>query len=506
MKHMSGLDAFFLFGETHKQAMNLTGIAIYDPASRPDGKTPDHEEILRYARERVEKSHLFRRKVNFIPLNIDFPYWTSDEEFDVEHHVNRVSLPKPGNQQQLDEAIARIHGTLISRDHPLWEWWIIEGIDSVDNVPKGSFALAFKLHHAAFDGKAAWEVINAAHDLEAFEGKATWNTNPPPRLSSDEVRPSGAAIATQTVLRKMATPFKLTSTLLGAAPIAYAALRKGVRGFPMFSPRAPRIRFNQPLSNHRAHRSIRLPIAWLKEARTVANGATLNDVTLTILSGALSRYLSTHKELPDESLIVGVPIAIRSDVTKDSGGNEAILSLVPLATDIADPIERLKIITSWTSTKKNYAKDIPADKMIEFADYLPGYATTPAVQAATELAATRYTPTMFNTICTNVPASRVPLYLAGAKMVSYDASGPLWDGAGLIHVVTSYLDQLRISFDADKSQMPDADYYLDCIKSSIIEFAAAANLNSPLREETAPQKRKTKSSGAAPRKRVKTKS
>ena len=479
MDQMTGLDASFLYGETRKQAMNLTGIAIYDPATRPNGKTPDHEEIVRYGQERVKRSPLFRRKVDFFPFKTNFPHWIDDPDFNVENHINRVALPAPGNQAQLDEEIAKIHASIIDRDHPLWEWWIVEGVDAIEGIPKGSFALMFKLHHAAFDGKAAWEVINISHDLEATEGDLSWNDGAVD-IAPAKVEPISKKELAFNAGRKYAkAPFSFAKSLKGMAPILKELLNREVEDFPFHSPKAPKLEFNHALSERRVHRSLDLPIAWLKDVRQVSPGATLNDVTLCILGGALRRYLAHHNELPEASLIVGVPIAIRSEDNKHKGGNEAILSMLPLATDVADPIQRLAMIKDRTEAKKSFTKDIPANHMLELADYMPGLLTALGAQAFTGLGVADRTQPPFNFICTNVPASKVPLYFAGARMVSYDAAGPLWDGAGLIHVVTSYMDDLRISFDADQKRLPDGDFYIECIKHSIEDLAASADKEPP---------------------------
>ena len=472
MKQLSDIDAFFLHGETPKQPMNLSGVGIYDPATR--GKTRiTFADVLRYGAERSRRSPLFRRRLVKTPWLNDHPYWAEDSDFDIRNHVFHLTLDKPGTREKLDDAVAHIHSRVVDREGPLWEWWFIDGLDGMAEIPKGSFALLFKLHHAAFDGVAAWEVINVSHDLGPGHHDDVMAKTKAPTASSSA--PSRLGLALNAYKRALRAPFSLAKIAWDSMPIARKLITNKLNEFPLHAKRAPKTPFNAPLGTRRNHRKVNARMADVKAIRQLVPGATVNDVVLAIIGGALRQYLNAKGGLPDKSLNVGMPVSIRAKGDAGDAGNQAMLAIVQLGTDIADPIERLRSIHHWTTTKKDYVNAIPSSVMMDMFEHVPGIVMRAAVKAFTGLKAARVIRLPYNLVVTNVPASRVPIYFAGARMIEYDACGPLWDGVGLIHVTTSYLDVLHFSFNADADLLPDPDQYADLLRASLEEMSQLAS-------------------------------
>ncbi|MGU3586782.1 WS/DGAT/MGAT family O-acyltransferase [Rhodococcus sp. C26F] len=466
MNQLSGLDAAFLFAETPSQFLHIGGLGIYDPATRP-GETIRFKTILRNIESRLNRSKVFRRKLSRVPLDLDFPYWVDDPDFDIEFHVRHVALTAPADWRQLMIDSCRLNARSIDLTRPPWEIWVIEGLDAVEGVPSGSFAVLFKLHHCAVDGISGWEMLDALHDLTPSAIVAAESFQP---------RPGSGTIhkLARAALRGVTEPARLTDTLYKTLPIVRETLYRGAREMPLFAGTVPRTPLNGAVGPHRVHDSITVPLDHLRSIKALVEGATVNDAVVAIVGGALRNYLSEHDDLPERSLVAGCPISIRSEAGRGQAGNQAVFAMIPVGSDTAAPIERLRQVHRTTAAKKEFTHAVPASVLCDYAEYLPSALAGLAVTTYSRVGlANRHRP-LFNTIVTNVPGSQQPLYFTGAKMLHYDAWGPIWDGLGLIHPVTSYCGDVTISFDADRDQMPDPYLYRRCLENSYRDMYDAA--------------------------------
>ena len=164
MKQLSGMDNMFLRMERGNQYMHVAGLGIYDPSTAPGGFVR-FKDILQFFESRLDASPVFRRRLVTVPFSLDRPYWIEDEHVDVEFHVRHIALPEPGDWRQLCIQVARIHSRPLDRSKPLWEAYVIEGLDNIPGLPKGSFAFYIKFHHAAIDGESGTEVLKAIHSF-----------------------------------------------------------------------------------------------------------------------------------------------------------------------------------------------------------------------------------------------------------------------------------------------------------------------------------------------------
>jgi len=468
---LTGMDASFLYLETPNAPMHISGLAIYDPSTAPGGKVRFKEVIENYG-QRLRVIPAMTRTLVEVPLKLDHPYWVSDGNYDPEFHIRHIALPKPGDWRQLCILISRLHARPLDRNHPLWEVYIIEGLDNVEGVPKGSFAAFSKTHHAAIDGTSGMEMTAAIHDLSP-----DYKTHRSPVAITIDSHPSKFELLARAQLNIIKKPFNFISVARNTVPgmaRAYSATRKGelkqVKN-------VPRTRFNGNVSPHRVFQAITVDLEDVKKIKNSVDGATVNDAALTIVGGALRKYLEKHGELPPQSLAAMAPVNVRTDDDK-SGGNIVSALTVALRTDIEDPVERLIAVHEGTRYAKEYANAVGAKTMTDYTQFIPSMLTAQAAKLASRWGLmSRIKPT-FNCVVTNVPGPPIPLYSTGAQMVSNFGTGPVLDGLGLFHVISSYCGQFVVSATSCRTMMPDPDFYRQCLLDSFNELLAGAQKRS----------------------------
>ena len=512
MKQLSGLDYAFLQLERGNNYMHVAGLGIYDPSSAPGGKVR-FKDILRFFSARIERFPHFRRRLVVVPWSLDRPWWVEDADLDVEFHVRHIALPQPGDWRQLCIQVARLHSRPLDRSKPLWEAYVIEGLHNVPGVPPGSFALYTKLHHALFDGEAASELTRAIHslspdDVEAEEGPAVTV-----RIADRE--PSAVEIYSRTLasnLQKLPdlTRFSLETATriagLGAGVVRRMAgdrehlkekLRALVSGdLTSVLPRLPpATRFSGQVSAHRVVEAVGVPMAELKLIRQAIGDATINDLFLTIVGGALNRYLGSRGELPATSMVAGVPMTVRgSDKSQD--GNQVGMTLMPVHSEIADPIERLHAIRADAAAAKRISDALGRDMAMNVLEHLP----TPVADAV--LRNVRLP--RLSLIVSNVRGPDASLYMAGARLVANAPISIVVDGIGLNCTGFSYAGTLCICAVSCREMLPDPEFFASCLREAFADLAkAAAELGESGLVATEPVLPKAAvAAGRAPRKRA----
>jgi diacylglycerol O-acyltransferase len=470
MQQLSGMDASFLYFETPKSPGHIFSVYIYDPSTAPGGAVT-FKGILDHYRSRLHVSPVFRRRLVEVPFGLDHPYWIEDEDFDLEYHVRHIALPKPGDWRQLCIQLARLHSRPLDMSKPLWEATVIEGLDNVEGVPPGGFAIMQKIHHAAVDGVTVLEITSAVHDLEP---------DTPTVLPEGEWRPerppSPATLLTRATVTNIVRPGHFARVMARTVP-ATRALQQRVRRGELEAPptAAPRTRFNAPVTGHRVIEARRFDLATVKRIKAAVPGATINDVAIAIVGGALRTYLSDKGELPTESLRVMVPISVRSPDQMGTAGNQVATMTAALGTDIDDPLKRLEAVRQSTHASKAFAEASDARSMVEFSQLMPGGLATLAARAASRFEmASRGTPPV-NCVVSNVPGPQVPLYFAGARLVTFFGGAAVVEGMGLLHGIMSYCGEMIVSVVSDRALMPDPAVYAACIQRSYDDLVAAAD-------------------------------
>jgi WS/DGAT/MGAT family acyltransferase len=503
MRQLSGLDASFLYLETANAPMHISSLAIYDQSTAPGGKVR-FKEIIENTTNRIKRLPILSRHLLTVPLGLDHPYWVSDGSFDPEFHIRHIALPAPGDWRQLCIQVARLHSRPLDRSRPLWEMYVIEGLDNVKGYPPGCFAIFTKMHHAAVDGASGMEITAALHDLSPDA-----HQNAEPYVVESDRTPGPLELVLRSQLNNLRQPFRMISVARNTVPgfaRAYARLRKGELHR---IPDVPRTRFNAAVSAHRVFDAARFPLSDIKAIKNAVPGATVNDVAITLCGGGLRRYLEAKGELPDASLVAMAPINVRDPSDKGTAGNVVSAMAVLLRNDIEDPAQRLAAVHQHALEAKELANAIGAKSMTDYTQFIPSTLTAQAARLASRWNLMNQIKPMYNCVITNVPGPQVPLYNTGAKMLSNLGTGPVLDSVGLFHVISSYCGEFSISVTSCRELMPDPDFYRQCLQDSFDALLAATvgsapNKGKAARGKTSAGKAAAKKAGAkkTPRKKA----
>ena len=469
MEQLSGLDSAFLYLETPRTPMHIGAIAIYDPSTAPNSFVR-FKDILTFIESRLHLAKSFRRKLANVPLSLDYPYWIDDQDFDLEYHVRHIALPQPGDWRQLCIQAARLHSRPVDLSKPLWEFTVIEGLNNVPGVPKGSYAIVSKIHHAAIDGVSGVDIANAVHSLDPAGVIAG-----PDRPWIPERTPTSVELLARAQINTLNTPLRLARTIGKSLPGIARTIGGLARGklHTTFG-RVPRTRFNGSVTMNRVVDGRDFSLAEIKEIRTRLPGATVNDVVVAVVGGAMRKYLKSINELPRESLVCMAPISVRAPGEKNTLGNQVSAMTIPIGTHIADPFGRLQFVHEEAENSKALTNAAGARQMAEYSSFMPSTLTGLAARLYVRLGLANRIAPMFNTVITNIPGPPVPLYMNGARLVTQYGLGPVFEGMGIIHPVFSYCGRITISFTSDRSIIPDPEVYADFLQESFDEMKAAA--------------------------------
>ncbi|HEX8581498.1 MAG TPA: wax ester/triacylglycerol synthase family O-acyltransferase [Acidimicrobiales bacterium] len=465
MHQLNRQDTGFLYSETPRLLMHLGSLHTYDPSGAPGG-TVGFETILDHVRSRLPLARVLRRRIVRVPLGLDYPYWVEDPDFDLEFHVRHIALPRPGNWRQLWTQATRLHSQPLDLNRPPWELYVIAGVDAVEGIPEGGFAMYIKVHHAAIDGISGIELMNALHDVTP-EGRPA----PADDWRPDHV-PSSLELAGRTALHLATTPTRLadfTVRTANALRTTEGRRRPSVR----LPARLPVTRLNQKATLRRTAGGFVFDLDLARAVKRAVPGATVNDVILTVVGGGLRSYLLGKGELPADPLRAGVPVSLRTQEEMGTAGNRIGIMVVTVGTDVEDPVERLRVVQQATTASKEVSTAVPARAMAEAAELLPGAMLGRAIRALPRVGAAGMASMIGNVCVTNVPGSQVPLYLCGARMDAYYGMGPVYDYAGPIHLITSYMRRIFVGVTTAKEIVPDIEHYVDCMERSLAELVAA---------------------------------
>ncbi len=498
MEQLQGMDASFVALETPATPMHIGSLLIYDPSTAPGGFVR-FKDILSFYASRMQLSKTMRQKLVKVPFSIDYPYWIEDPDFDLEFHVRHLALPKPGDWRQLCIQAARIFARPLDLSRPPWEFTVIEGLDNIPGIPRGSFAVVTKVHHAAIDGMSGIDLMNALHT-------PTPSTAPPnvPDTWKPDKYPNRVGMFAKGYVRAWVNPIRQMGVGAQAIPGVYRAARGMLKGnFGLKAAiEAPRTRFNVKVSPHRVVEGQSYHLRDIKKLRALSEGAKVNDVMLTIIGGALNKYLTAKNDLPKTTMTAMAPISVRAEEEKGAMGNQVSAMIVPLGSHIADARERIIYVHEQTQRSKEMTNAIGARQMTEASKVSPALFMALGARLYSGLGVANFMKPVINTVVTNVPGPPVPIYSCGAQLVSMQGLLCLIDGVALGHVVQSYMDEATISFTADRNVMPDPEFYSECLRDSFLDLAAAAGITvTPGVREEKPDSKANSAKPAPPRKR-----
>ena len=468
MKQLSGLDSAFVYFETATTPMHIGSLCIYDQSTAPGGGV-GFKDIINFFDGRLHKARAFRQRLVTVPMSLGHPYWIEDPEFDLEFHLRHIALPAPGDWRQLCILTARLLSRPLDMNRPLWEAWVIEGLNNVEGIPKNSFAIVSKIHHAAIDGISGAEIAAAVHGFSPDD-----EVEPPETPWTPDREPTSIEMLGRNLINDAKIPVRLGKLAYDGVQsltrLATGLITKQIR----LPGNAPRTRFNDNVSGHRVFDAVTFDLNEIKEIKASCEGATVNDVMLTICGGALRKYLASKEELPDKSLVAMAPVSIRQEDQRREGGNLVSVLSIPIRSDIDDPLERLNAVHEESSEAKRFTFAAGPEVGMELAGFLPSTTTGLAVKAYGKLRLAEMIRPSFNTVITNVPVGKQTLYSMGSRMVAYYGLGPVFHGVGLFQSIIGYEDKISINVVSCRKMMPDPAFYCECLRESFEECRMGA--------------------------------
>ncbi|MGQ0622605.1 MAG: WS/DGAT/MGAT family O-acyltransferase [Panacagrimonas sp.] len=450
MNALSTSDALFLLLEGRRHPMHVAGLQLY---SMPEGAGPEFaRELAQQCRDAAQPVPPFSRA----PVRrLGRWHWQEDTQFDIDYHLRHSALPHPGRIRELLELVSRLHGTLQDRTHPLWEMNIIEGLND------GRVATYLKLHHSMFDGVGAMRTIIAAHstDPDARNLPPIWARAKVKRTQEAQAQPKSTAGLIDSLKDGR-------QSLTGITRGLWDIVRKsGINPADVTPFQAPPSILNPTITGARRVATQSWSLARLKALSKKA-GVTLNDVVLTVCSGALREYLLSQGALPEKSLVAMVPVSVRS-ADGPAEGNQVAMMLVDLATDAADPVRRLRRIAASSRTAKERMSQMSRAEQVA---YMLTVGLPLPVSSATR---TYHIRPPFNVVISNVPGPDKPMYWNGARLDEFYPVSLLFDGQALNITLTSYCDQLSFGFVGCRTALPHLQRLLEHTSQAIEKIEAA---------------------------------
>ena len=474
MQQVEPQGATFLYIESDERYAHGTFIWLYEPGEA-SGAQINRESLIRHVKSRLEITHVLYQRLARVPWDLDYPYWVDAESFDLNDHVHESKLPKPGSWQQFCQVVAEVHSVPLDLEKPLWEMHLIRGLD-VDWLPKGAFAILTKAHHVAIDGATGMAIIRGLHDLQPFsiadevDAQQSFTSERAPGF----LGMLGAAAVNN--LSYSIKSVKAAAGLVGRLPRILTSVRLAT----LFSgDGAPHTPFNQDVSAVRRVGLRFFELQDITKIRYAVPGATVNDVFLTICAGALRRFLESHGELPENSMVAGCPINVRTDDESESGGNRISAMTTLIHTNIADPLERLKAIQRSTTRSKTVVDAIGAREMLELNNNLPSALQSISFAVAQNLPDLIDLRQMFNCPISNLPGPQEPLYLGRAKMLQIGCAMPVMNGFGLFIGICTYDGKLCFTISSADNIIPEPEQLMRQFDHAVAELRRAAGLVKP---------------------------
>ncbi len=458
LDRLTAVDASFLHNEGESSHMHVGGLTIFE------GPPLAIEDFLDHIRSRLHLVPRYRQKLVTPPLEAGRPLWIDDPSFNLEYHVRHTALPEPGGEEQLLRLAARIFSQRLDRSKPLWEVWVVEGLEDA------RFGLISKTHHALIDGIAGVDLLTVLFDLtpvpQSIEPDGgEWVPRPEPSaaelvaagltgLVRTSLHVGGRAVAA--VARPEAALDKVREAVEGVGEVAWAVLNP-----------APDTPLNVEIGSHRSVAVVRCELADFKRVKD-ALGGTVNDVVLTVVSGALREWLNARGVRTEGLEMRGlVPVSIRAEQEQGQLGNRIAAMRGPLPVYIKDPAARLAFVKQAMDGLKDSKQAIGAEVLASVNNFAP---PTILAQASRLNFSTR----LFNLIVTNIPGPQFPLYVLGRELKDLFPIAFLPENHALAIAIMSYNGGLNFGLLADYDALPDLDVVQLGIEHALDELLRAA--------------------------------
>lgn len=461
MERLGPQDASFLYLETPSVHQHVGGLAIVDPSTSPSGALR-YGDLVRVIGSRLHLAPRFRQKVVFPPINTVRPLWVDDADFDLDFHLRRAALPSPGGRTELIDFVQRVISRPLDRTKPLWELYLIEGMED------GLAAILTKVHHAMVDGIAAIDLASAMYDFGPSAQVLTpppWNPEPEPdraTLLADAIR-EGIAHPIGGLVEFANRALQAPSRVAAQVGDVMGGLRE-ILGGGVLAPESP---FNRPVGPNRRFAMVEAPVQTFKDVKN-ALGGTVNDVVLATAAGGLHGLLQSRGESTrDRVLRAMVPISVRAEGEGTALGNRVSSMFVDLPVGQMGAKRRLRQITDRTRYLKESNAAVGAEFLINIGTWAP-----PTIHAMAARAASRAR--LVNVVVSNVPGPQIPMFVAGAKLLAQYPIMPIAEHMGLSIAVTSLAGTMAFGITADWDTLPDIAVLAQAMEESLTSLRKAA--------------------------------
>ena len=488
---LTGLDASFLHLEDESAHMHVAAVMTFE------GSAPHHDEVVDGIRTRLHLVPRYRQRLAFVPLGQGRPRWVDDPHFNLRYHVRHTALPEPGTEDQLKRLAGRVFSQRLDRDKPLWEMWVVEGLDGGDR-----FAVLSKTHHALVDGVSGIDIMSVLFDTKPEPDapppaeKKRWLPAPTPSRAQllGEALYERATVPGE-IIRGARALVRGPRRIAGAAVDSLAGIGSMVRAGLSPAPKTP---YNERIGPHRRFTWVRMQLTDVKAIKN-ALGGTVNDVMLATVTGALGRHLRRRgvDVSPELELKAMVPVSVRSEEARGALGNQVAAMMAPLPVGLDEPVERLERISDAMAHLKSGGQAVGAQVLTELTGFAPPNIMS---QAARVVARQR----MFNLVVTNVPGPQFPLYMMGRELEGLFPMVPLAPNQALGIAIMSYNGTINFGLVGDFDLMSDLDELADDLHASLAELAGAAGveLAKPKNRQARRAARAARTNGHKPGRRI----
>ncbi len=455
LNQLTPREVLFIGGETKTVYQHAVGLVFLDTS---DVRDYGFETFRQHMATHTANIPQLRWKLHEVPLGLDLPYWVEDDNFNLDNHIRRVAVPAPGDERVLAEVVSYIYCRHLDRSRPLWEFWFIEGLAG------GRCAFLQKMHHCMADGEGAIRMVEVLWDHQPDAA---------PVIPDPAQVGAGAGDAPARWQRSLNSARHLARMPMAAARDVLEAVQQDItrrragESAPASREAAPPTCFNDDISADRAFAFTPLALADIKKVKE-AFGVTVNDVVLAVVSGSLRAYLAARDELPDESLRTSIAVSLRTDADEDFSNRVTVVP-VTLATDQADPLQRLQSIAQDCGRAKEQAHH-GGKGVLEFMQLFPPL----AVNLLTRMVPAKQIPKMMgvNLVVSNVRGSDTPMYIGGARAESVYPMSIISPGGGLNVTCLSYAGKIHFGFTVEPNLIPDCAELGEGLEQALAEYLA----------------------------------
>jgi diacylglycerol O-acyltransferase / wax synthase len=483
---LTALDSSFLHLEDASSHMHVASVTIFE------GPPPSYREFLDHIESRLSLVPRFRQKLREVPFGQGRPVWVDDPHFNLEYHVRATALPPPGSEQQLKNLASRVFAQQLDRSKPLWEIWLVQGLERDDDSPAegARFALLAKTHHALVDGVAGVDITAVLFDTQREPETPTASTRWIPRPE-----PTSAQLLAEALVERATQPAEIVRSARAALRAPRAVTRRGIDALTAVGAlaktglAAPPTSLNVEIGPHRRYDWVRTDLNELKAIKDRLGG-TVNDVVLTIVTGALRRFFEHRGEDTSElTLRAMVPVSVRRDDEYGRTGNRVAAMMAPLPVYEEDPVERLDIVRETLGDLKQSGQAVGAQVLTQLSGFAP---PTVLAQAGRLQSRQRF----FNLVVTNVPGPQFPLYVRGRQLLDLFPLAPLAQRQALCIAVMSYNGKMNFGLLGDFDAMPDLEVVARGLEESLAELRRAAGIRKPRQRAKRPASRQAVAQGS----------